>query len=66
MSNTQNTPDQRPLITTRRLAESHSVTPRTIFRWVKDGILPAPDKVINGRKYWRADRADRKPRNTAS
>jgi hypothetical protein len=47
---------QRSLVTTRKLAEANSVTPRTIFRWVNAGILPAPDHVINGRKYWNADR----------
>jgi hypothetical protein len=25
---------------------------RTIERWVKDGVLPPPDRIINGRWYW--------------
>ncbi len=26
--------------------------PRTIARWIKDGLLPPADLVINGRRYW--------------
>jgi hypothetical protein len=25
---------------------------RTIARWVKSGVLPPPDRTINGRHYW--------------
>ena len=28
-------------------------TPRTIRRWEIQKVIPPPDFVINGRKYWR-------------
>jgi DNA-binding transcriptional MerR regulator len=38
----------------RACAERQGVSPRTIDRWVKLGILPAPIR-IRGRKYFDAD-----------
>jgi hypothetical protein len=35
---------------------------RTIDRWVKAGVLPAPDQVINNRRFWSEDGLDRHDR----
>jgi len=43
---------QKRLESQRAFAERHGVSPRTIDRWVKAGILPAPTAVIRTRKYW--------------
>jgi hypothetical protein len=40
-------------------AARHGVCTRTLDRWVKNGILPAPVR-INGRKYWPTDIAPRR------
>lgn len=39
---------------TNQLCEENGVAPVTIWRWVKSGILPKPQK-INGQNYWPAD-----------
>jgi hypothetical protein len=43
---------ERRLESNRAFAERHGVSVRTIDRWVKAGILPAPTAVIRTRKYW--------------
>lgn len=39
---------------TRDLCAEYGVSSMTIWRWVKAGILPKPDK-IQGRNYWPHD-----------
>lgn len=43
---------EKRLESQRAFAERHGVSTRTIDRWVKAGILPAPTAVIRTRKYW--------------
>jgi predicted site-specific integrase-resolvase len=43
----------------RKYAERHSVSTRTLDRWVEDGILPEPDR-IRGRKYLPSDTEPRR------
>jgi hypothetical protein len=42
------------LISTQGVSDRFSIHPRTIPRWVENGILPPPIK-IRGRCYWPAD-----------
>jgi predicted site-specific integrase-resolvase len=39
---------------TRDMCADFGVSPVTIWRWERDGILP-PSKKINGQKTWEAD-----------
>jgi len=39
------------LIPASTLAKANGITLRTLFNWVRRGILPVPTK-INGRKYF--------------
>jgi hypothetical protein len=36
--------------------------PRTIKRWVDQGVIPPPDLTINNRHYWYEDALDRHDR----
>jgi hypothetical protein len=41
------------LIPTRGVRERYgNAASRTIRRWVLSGVLPKPDKTINGRHFW--------------
>ena len=43
----------RRLIPTREVRQRYgNKAARTIARWVKSGVLPPPDKTINGRHFW--------------
>jgi hypothetical protein len=42
------------------------VVPRTIDRWIKAGILPAPDLIIRNRPYWDQNALDRHDRHTVA
>jgi hypothetical protein len=46
-------------ITAGRVARRYEKTPRTIDRWLAAGILPLPDLVIRGRRYWTSATLDR-------
>jgi hypothetical protein len=39
-------------LTKTAVAARKGVSPRTIDRWRKAGLMPPPDDVINGRQYW--------------
>lgn len=41
------------LLPARAVWERYNVTDRTLDRWLKAGIFPRPDRVINNRRYWR-------------
>jgi len=41
------------------LARQRGVTPRSVMRAVKAGILPPPDDVENNRLYWWSDSVER-------
>lgn len=47
----------------RRFAERWGVSPKTIDRWVQNGLLEEPE-VINGRDYFRTDARPRGSRAT--
>jgi predicted site-specific integrase-resolvase len=51
-------------LTRRAVARRYSVTTRTICRWEKAGMVPAP-RTINGRKYFALDELDRLDREAA-
>ncbi len=40
------------LLTVKDLAKYFKRTPRTIYRWRREGILPPPDRVLAGSPYW--------------
>lgn len=43
----------RRLIPTRGVRERYgNAAGRTIRRWVLSGVLPPPDRTINGRHFW--------------
>jgi hypothetical protein len=42
----------RKCLTKSGLASHYGRVGRTITRWVKAGVIPAPDFQINGRDYW--------------
>ena len=39
-------------VPTREVCIRYGVTPRTVRRWGIQKVIPPPDFVINGRKYW--------------
>jgi len=39
---------------TRDICSQYGVTTMTVWRWVRDGRLPQPEK-INGQNYWSGD-----------
>lgn len=44
------------LIPTRAVRERYgNAASRTIRRWVLSGVLPPPDRTINGRHFWWED-----------
>lgn len=47
-----------PKVSTKLIAEAASVTTRTVARWVKLGLLPAPKLVYGGKRgkqsFWPA------------
>jgi predicted site-specific integrase-resolvase len=43
-----------PLLTFSKFAALHSVSPKTVDRWVARGVLPQPT-YIRGRKYFPAN-----------
>jgi hypothetical protein len=52
----------RKFVSKRAVADRYDVVIRTIDRWVKAGILPVPDLVINHRDYWHEESLDRHDR----
>jgi hypothetical protein len=47
---------ERPrYLTSGRVGRRYEKTVRTIDRWLDAGILPQPDLVIRGRRYWAAE-----------
>ncbi len=40
------------LLHNQHLVERYKRSQRTLDRWKRDKILPAPDMVINGKPYW--------------
>jgi hypothetical protein len=66
-------PDEQVSPYAKRLVSSRGVTARygdislrTLDRWIARGVVPKPDRVIAGRRYWHwesLEQADR--RNTA-
>lgn len=35
------------------------VSDMTLFRWVRKGVIPPPDRVIEGKRFWRESTIDR-------
>jgi DNA-binding transcriptional MerR regulator len=59
---TQTSPHALGLLPARGVADRYGVSLRTLDRWLKRKIIPPPDRVINGRRYWyleSLERADR-------
>lgn len=48
----------------RAFAERHGVSPRTIDRWTRAGLLPKPVR-INKRKYWNPSTQPRRDADAA-
>jgi hypothetical protein len=51
----------------RATADRYNTTIRTLNRWVEKGVIPAPDLIVCGKRYWKLatlEEADR--RNTAN
>jgi DNA-binding transcriptional MerR regulator len=40
------------LLPAAHVATRYGVHLRTVSRWVARGVIPPPDQVINGRRYW--------------
>lgn len=40
------------------VSEHFNVTPRTIWRWVADGVFPAPLRIGRRMRYWDATEID--------
>jgi DNA-binding transcriptional MerR regulator len=55
----------KELETHRAFAERHGVSPRTIDRWTRAGLLPKPIR-INKRKYWSPSTQPRRDAETAA
>lgn len=51
---TDQTGQPKPRKKTRDLCDEYQVSPITVWRWVRAGILPKPDK-INGQNYWASE-----------
>jgi len=56
---------RRERLSKSQLAKIEGVTPRTIDRRVKSGILPPSDDVISGHHYWWSDSIERHQRQRA-
>jgi predicted site-specific integrase-resolvase len=41
------------LLPARAVADRYAIHIGSLRRWLADGTLPAPDLVINRRRYWR-------------
>jgi hypothetical protein len=56
-------PNATRLVPARGVAERYGIALRSVDRWLAKKILPTPDRIVNGRRYWlvasleRADRA---------
>ena len=48
----------RQLLSARRVADRYSVHIRTLARWTTRKVIPPPDEIINGRRYWYAENLD--------
>jgi DNA-binding transcriptional MerR regulator len=59
----ENKSAQRKLTHSKKAAQQ-GVSGRTLDRWVKDGIIPPPERV-NKRKYYDADSQPRRDREAA-
>ncbi|QIG46668.1 hypothetical protein G5V57_02175 [Nordella sp. HKS 07] len=54
---------QRRLIGTRAVGQRYGgKNPRTVQRWVDEGVLPPPDLKIKNRNYWYEDGLDQHDR----
>ena len=51
---------------TRQVGIRYGVGPRTLRRWEIQKIFPAPDFVINERKYWLESTLDEHDRRTVA
>ena len=52
------------LIPTRQVGVRYGgKCPRTIQRWVNEGVIPPPDLTIKNRHYWYEDELDRHDRH---
>jgi predicted site-specific integrase-resolvase len=47
----------------RNVAERYSVSTRTVDRWKKDGRLPRPTRMPNGREAWTDEQLETNERN---
>lgn len=53
------TPDRRPMLGYRELADYLGIGVRTCKRWVAEGEIPAPDLRLRGVVRWHPDTIDR-------
>jgi DNA-binding transcriptional MerR regulator len=50
------------LVPARDVAARYGVSLRSIDRWLAKKVLPVPDRVINGRRYWLVENLERADR----
>jgi excisionase family DNA binding protein len=55
MSTTAPIPELEPLLTTRQVCSIFGITPKTVYRWTRNGTLP---RVELNSRLWRYRRAD--------
>jgi hypothetical protein len=58
----QTSPYALRLVGARAVAVRYSIALRTVDRWLSKKVIPPPDRIINGRRYWlvsNLDEADR-------
>ncbi len=51
--------DRRPRLTTREVSEMFEVSRATLYRWIKDGLIPEPARdPENGWPVWQQPELD--------
>lgn len=54
----RNPPRRLRLLSDRQMAERYEVSRQSIWRWARDGVIPAPKKISPGMTRWLADELD--------
>jgi DNA-binding transcriptional MerR regulator len=48
----QTSPYEPRLVQARGVAIRYGISLRSVDRWLAKKVIPPPDRVINGRRYW--------------